>query len=73
MQQLTGLLPRWQRWKERARVARERGLYDPELENYRWMLEEYRILLFAQELGTAMSVSEKRLDKQWAVVTDTSA
>lgn len=73
VQQLTGLLPRWQRWKERARVARERGLYDPELENYRWMLEEYRILLFAQELGTAMSVSEKRLDKQWAVVTDTSA
>ena len=48
----------------------DRGMYDPELENYRWMLEEYRILLFAQELGAAMTVSEKRLDKQWSIVVD---
>ncbi len=69
VQQMAGLHPRWQRWKDRARLTCERGLYDAELENYRWMLEEYRILLFAQELGTAMTVSEKRLDKQWAVIT----
>ncbi len=71
-QQLSSFLPRWQRWKDRAHIARERGLYDAELENYRWMLEEYRILLFAQDLGTAMSVSEKRLDKQWAIVTEST-
>ena len=32
---------------------------------YRWMLEEFRISLFAQQLGTKMPVSIKRLDEQW--------
>jgi ATP-dependent helicase HrpA len=32
------------------------------------MLEEFRISLFAQELGTAFSISAKRLDKQWEKV-----
>ncbi len=31
----------------------------------RWMIEELRVSLFAQELGTAMSVSEKRIEKLW--------
>jgi ATP-dependent helicase HrpA len=35
------------------------------LEQYRWMLEEFRVSLFAQPLGTSISVSAKRLDKQW--------
>lgn len=30
----------------------------------RWMLEEYRVSVFAQELGTAHPISPKRLDKQ---------
>ncbi len=30
---------------------------------YRWMIEEYRVSLFAQNLGTRVSVSPKRLDK----------
>jgi ATP-dependent helicase HrpA len=68
-QQLPGLLPLWTRWKDRHRQLADRGLYDPELEAYRWMLEEYRVMVFAQELGTAVSVSEKRLDRQWAQVT----
>ena len=33
---------------------------------YRWMLEEWRVSLFAQELGTLAPVSEKRLDRLWA-------
>ncbi|MEL7087124.1 MAG: DUF3418 domain-containing protein, partial [Planctomycetota bacterium] len=37
----------------------------PELSAYRWMLEEWRVSLFAQELGTSIPVSDKRLDKQW--------
>lgn len=32
---------------------------------YRWMLEEFRISLFAQQLGTKIPVSVKRLDEQW--------
>lgn len=42
-----------------------------ELLYYRYMVEELRISLFAQELGTSMSVSPKRLDKQWEKVQRT--
>ena len=33
------------------------------------MLEEYRISLFAQELGTAYRISPKRLETQWRRVS----
>jgi ATP-dependent helicase HrpA len=33
------------------------------------MLEEFRVSLFAQQLGTKMPVSEKRLTQQWQKVT----
>ncbi len=36
-----------------------------DLNTYRWMLEEYRISLFAQQLKTIVSVSEKKLDRFW--------
>ncbi|CAA0094645.1 Uncharacterised protein [BD1-7 clade bacterium] len=32
---------------------------------YRWMLEEYRVSLFAQQLKTRFPISKKRLEKQW--------
>jgi ATP-dependent helicase HrpA len=32
------------------------------------MLEEYRVSLFAQPLGTAIKVSPQRLQKQWSKV-----
>ncbi len=67
-QQLPGLRLRWQRGFERLAQHQQRQIYDPALETYRWMLEEYRVLLFAQELGTSQPVSEKRLDKQWEAV-----
>ncbi|MEE3259953.1 MAG: ATP-dependent RNA helicase HrpA [Candidatus Latescibacterota bacterium] len=34
------------------------------VEELRWMLEEYRVSVFAQELGTAHPTSPKRLDKK---------
>jgi ATP-dependent helicase HrpA len=37
----------------------------PAAANYRWMLEELRVSLFAQNLGTRAPVSEKRLRNQW--------
>jgi ATP-dependent helicase HrpA len=43
---------------------RELRISDPELTVFRWMLEEFRISLFAQPLGTHVPVSPKRLDKQ---------
>ena len=37
----------------------------PALVRYRWLLEEYRVSIFAQELGTAEPVSEQRLGALW--------
>ncbi len=38
--------------------------YQVHLEEFRWMIEEFKVSVFAQELGTAMPVSPKRLDEQ---------
>jgi ATP-dependent helicase HrpA len=42
-------------------------------EAFRWMIEEFKVSLFAQELGTAMPVSPKRLDQQLELVRYTRA
>ena len=42
----------------------------PAAAQYRWMLEELRVSLFAQNLGTRQAVSEKRLQEQWRTVRD---
>lgn len=60
--------PLWERYLYRAEVHREREIYDPQLLHYRWMIEELRVSLFAQPLGTGISVSEKRLEEQWQKV-----
>jgi ATP-dependent helicase HrpA len=36
------------------------------MEGFRWLIEELRVSLFAQELKTPEPVSVKRLDKRWA-------
>ncbi len=38
---------------------------DPKLLEFRWLLEELRVSLYAQELRTPMPVSAKRLQKVW--------
>ena len=55
---------------DQARLAKhaQEGKRDAELQVYRWMLEEYRVSLFAQQLGTRLPVSDKRLAKQWSQV-----
>ncbi|WP_313206137.1 ATP-dependent RNA helicase HrpA [Psychrobacter faecalis] len=41
---------------------------DKAISEYRWMVEEYRIQLFAQPMKTRMAVSPKRLNKMWEKV-----
>ncbi len=60
--------PLWLRYEKRQESLRQQGVDDPELTLYRWMLEEYRVSFFAQTLGTAVSVSIPRLDRQWQKV-----
>jgi ATP-dependent helicase HrpA len=46
-------------------VAARKGAVDARLQEFRWLLEELRVSLFAQELRTPMPVSVKRLEKAW--------
>jgi ATP-dependent helicase HrpA len=56
----------WQRYRERADRNRQVGRTEPALEEFRWLLEELRVSLFAQELKTPVPVSFKRVDRAWA-------
>jgi ATP-dependent helicase HrpA len=56
------LLAQWQR--EQLKQAKS-GQPDSRLEQFRWLLEELRVQLFAQELKTPVPVSVKRLTKMW--------
>ena len=58
----------WQRYESLRANHINQALVDPELEQFRWMVEEYRVSLFAQQLGTSLTVSAKRLEKQWKKV-----
>ena len=50
-------------------LAERKGVRDARLEEYRWLIEELRTSLFAQELRTPQPVSAKRLDKVWSQLT----
>ena len=67
-QALQQLEPRLALLAQRAAAQRQRGVVDPQLVLFRWMLEEFRVSLFAQPLGTSLPVSIQRLDKQWTQV-----
>jgi len=59
------LAPLVRQYEERAAGLAKQGVRDAELERYRWLLEEWRVSLYAQELKTAEPISEKRLADQW--------
>ena len=56
----------WQRYEEFAGLEKKPPHDRAALQEYRWLTEEFRISLFAQELRTAVPVSAKRLDALWA-------
>ncbi|QDC03591.1 ATP-dependent RNA helicase HrpA [Pseudomonas fulva] len=58
----------WAQYKARADKHAQEGKRDEQLALYRWWLEEYRVSLFAQQLGTKVPISDKRLSKQWSLV-----
>jgi len=55
----------WERYRERETALRARGRRDPGLDAFRWLLEELKVSLYAQELRTPFPVSYKRLEKAW--------
>ena len=60
--------PYWAQYREAAKPEYAAQVNSAALTDYRWMLEEYRVSLFAQELHTPEPVSPKRLDAKWATV-----
>ena len=62
-QRMAELRPLEQRWQRR--VAERKGAADTRLDEFRWLLEELRVSLFAQELRTPQPVSAKRLQRAW--------
>jgi ATP-dependent helicase HrpA len=63
-QRMLQVLPYWRAWlQHRAAGADASGL-----EELRWLIEEWRVSLFAQELKTAEPVSAKRLAKTLAAL-----
>ena len=62
------IAPLTKQYAERRDANERQGENDPELETYRWMLEELRVSLFAQELKTSIPISIKRLEAQWKKV-----
>jgi ATP-dependent helicase HrpA len=59
------MAPILEKWRERSAAARAADRHDPRLDEIRWMLEELRVSLFAQQLGTAYPVSVKRIEARW--------
>jgi ATP-dependent helicase HrpA len=57
----------------RRESERRGGVEAPSLLEFGWWIEEWRVSLFAQQLGTRMPVSAKRLEKRWAEITGRAA
>jgi ATP-dependent helicase HrpA len=58
-----GLGRPWERERNAMLKSGQQG--DAFLDEFRWLLEELRVALFAQELKTSSPVSVKRLQKMW--------
>ena len=54
----------WGIYQQLSEEHNSLAIVDHELTKFRWMIEEFRVSQFAQKLGTAISVSDRRLDKQ---------
>ncbi|HVJ87361.1 MAG TPA: ATP-dependent RNA helicase HrpA [Caulifigura sp.] len=52
-------------WNKYVDIATKRPHLRPAFEPVRWLIEEYRVSLWAQQLRTATPVSEKRLREAW--------
>ena len=56
----------WQKWQDKINALNTAHLDIPQsLQDFRWLIEELRVSLFAQELKTPFPISIKRLEKTW--------
>ncbi len=67
-QRMAEVSPFWQAYLGLAKRNREQRIVDPALDEFRWMIEELRVSLFAQGLRSAIPISVQRVEKQWSLV-----
>lgn len=60
---LAQIKPLWDLWKQILETNQQSTNICPEIDEVHWLLEEYRVSLFAQELKTIVPVSEARIRK----------
>ncbi len=68
MQGLGIIRPVMERYLDLTRKHALRGIIDPALMEFRWLIEEYRLQIFSQEIKTIVPVSDKRIEQAWAAV-----
>ena len=60
----------WQKWQDKITAIQDAHLnISTEIQDFRWLIEELRVSLFAQELKTPFPVSIKRLEKTWVDIS----
>ncbi|MCC5861721.1 MAG: ATP-dependent RNA helicase HrpA, partial [Gammaproteobacteria bacterium] len=57
-------------WRTRATRPAEHAV---RVEEYAWLIEELAVSLYAQQLGTVIKVSARRLDEHWLRLTGSAA
>lgn len=55
-------------WQQYLGLLAEGREYDEAVDRFRWLIEEFRVSLFAQQLGTSGKVSPARLRKAWRAI-----
>jgi len=55
----------WKKYSNLVMLYKNQHKNAATLSHLRWMIEELRVSLFAQTLGTRYPISEKRLEKAW--------
>jgi ATP-dependent helicase HrpA len=64
-QLMAQLLPHWKQYRQVMHTRPDAREASAEFDYLGWMIEEFRVSLFAQELRTSITVSDKRLRAQW--------
>lgn len=63
--------PYWERYRE-AVLSKDAKIDREALQEYRWMVEEFRVSVFAPEVRASIPISESRLDGKWISVLSQS-
>ncbi|HMY40475.1 MAG TPA: DUF3418 domain-containing protein, partial [Marinagarivorans sp.] len=61
-------------WQKHQQLWQQKGpavyFHNTAWQEYRWLIEEFRVSLFAQQLKTRVPASAKRLTKAWEALLE---